>query len=142
MNDDHRKILYQGLDIPDDRRRSSDHLMERIIGMLDDHQKRFTEHANSTTEYRNANDKRMDAVVAGQRAQGTKIDSMARCIEKFDRDWKEKYKPKLDNDLNSQKYWNDTKDENIKNVIKGTVWTAFLAVCYGLWLLLKESLKK
>lgn len=142
MDDKSRKLFFQDDTLDAPNRPSVDHLIARIIDMLDDHQRRFTEHANSTTEYRHANDQRMDAVVAGQRSQGTKIDNIARCIEKFDRDWKEKYKPKLDGDLDSQKYWNDTKNENIKNVIKGTVWAAFVAVCYGLWLLVKESFKK
>jgi len=140
MDKENHKLFFQADPADAPRRRVSDHMIERVVEMLEDHRGQFEQHAKSTTEYRIANDKRIDQLVGSIQKQDEKIDCLALGFKLFDRDWKKKYQPALDDEIHSKEWWSGTKDETIKNVVKSTVWLAFLGVCYGLWLLVKDSL--
>ena len=59
-----------------------------------------------------------------------------------DQEWKDRFEPYLVTAIESAEFWRRTKDENIKNVVKGTVWLTFIAICAALWMLIKDSLSR
>lgn len=83
-------------------------------------------------ERRRTSDARLDVLEARMDQAEEKIDCLTKTYGR--------YEPYLKAMADSARFWDGVKNDNIRNIVKGTIWAIYITIGVALWLLLSQSL--